>query len=51
MVVDNCDWDDDEELLEVIWWSRCDDVVFATREEVVVDELFNTYEKKEVLKD
>lgn len=44
VVVDSCDWEDweDVELLAVIWCKRCDDVVLATREDVVVDELFNT---------
>lgn len=48
VVVDSCDWDDceDVELLAVIWWRRCDEVVLATREDVVVDELFNTWMRR-----
>lgn len=43
-VVDEDDWDCwDDELLDVIWCKRCDEVVFATRDDVVVDELFNTW--------
>lgn len=41
VVVESWDWEDDK-LLALMWWRRCDDVVFATREDVVVEELFNT---------
>lgn len=44
LVVVDEDCCDDDELLDVI--RRWDEVVFATREDVVVDELFNTCKTK-----